>query len=63
MEMEEYGEANSYIEKVYGRITAVSRVLKTASAPINALLQVKLGQVLFSIGQIRHGVNGIVNQV
>ena len=42
MEMEEYGEANSYIEKVYGRITAVSRVLKTASAPINALLQVKL---------------------
>ena len=33
---------NSYIEKVYGRITAVSRVLKTASAPINALLQVKL---------------------
>lgn len=42
MEMEEYGEANSYIEKVYGRITAVSRVLKTASAPINALLQVTL---------------------
>lgn len=42
MEMEEYSEANSYIEKVYGRITAVSRVLKTASAPINALLQVKL---------------------
>ena len=42
MEMEEYGEANTYIEKVYGRITAVSRVLKTASAPINALLQVKL---------------------
>ena len=42
MEMEEYGEANRYIEKIYGRITAVSRVLKTASAPINALLQVKL---------------------
>lgn len=34
MEMEEYGEANSYIEKVYGRITAVSRVLKTASAAL-----------------------------
>ena len=42
MEMEEYGEANSYIEKVYGRITAVSRVLKTASAPINAGVQVTL---------------------
>lgn len=42
MEMEEYDEANQYIEKVYGKITSVSRVLKTASAPINALLQVKL---------------------
>lgn len=42
MEMEEYDEANRYIEKVYGKITSVSRVLKTASAPINALLQVKM---------------------
>lgn len=41
MEMEEYDEANRYIEKVYGKITSVSRVLKTASAPINALFQVK----------------------
>lgn len=32
MEMEEYGEANSYIEKVYGRITAVSRVRKGGRA-------------------------------
>ena len=42
MDMEEYGEANAYIEKVYGAITAVSRVMKTANPAINALLQVKL---------------------
>ncbi len=42
MEMEEYEEANAYIEKIYGAITAVSRVLKTANPAINALLQVKL---------------------
>ncbi len=42
MEMEEYGEANVYIEKIYGRITAVSRVMKTANAAVNALLQVKV---------------------
>ncbi|MBQ8200822.1 MAG: Spo0B domain-containing protein [Clostridia bacterium] len=42
IEMEEYEEANEYIEKIYGRITAVSRVLKTANPAINALLQVKL---------------------
>ena len=42
MEMEEYKEADAYIEKVYGAITAVSRVMKTANPAINALLQVKL---------------------
>ncbi|MBE5804208.1 MAG: GHKL domain-containing protein [Clostridiales bacterium] len=42
MEMEEYDEANAYIEKVYGAITSVSRVMKTANPAINALLQVKL---------------------
>lgn len=42
MEMKEYKEADAYIEKVYGSITAVSRVLKTANPAINALLQVKL---------------------
>ena len=42
MEMEEYAEANAYIDKVYGAITAVSRVMKTANPAINALLQVKL---------------------
>ena len=41
MELGDYDEANAYIEKVYGAITAVSRVMKTANAPINALLQVK----------------------
>lgn len=42
IEMEEYQEANEYIEKVYGRITAVSRVMKTAVPAVNALLQVKV---------------------
>ncbi len=42
IEMKEYDEANDYIEQIYGRITAVSRVLKTANPAINALLQVKL---------------------
>ena len=41
IEMEEYEEANEYIEQVYGRITAVSRVMKTAVPAVNALLQVK----------------------
>ena len=42
IEMEEYGEANDYIEQVYGKITAVSRVMKTANPAVNALLQVKV---------------------
>ena len=42
MEMGEYDEANAYIEKIYGAITSVSRVMKTANPAINALLQVKL---------------------
>jgi len=42
MEMEDYKEASAYIEKVYGTITSVSRFMKTASAPINALLQAKV---------------------
>jgi len=42
IEMEEYGEANGYIEQVYGKITAVSRVMKTANPAVNALLQVKV---------------------
>ncbi len=42
MEMEEYQEAGDYIEKVYGSITSLSRVLRTANAPVNALLQAKL---------------------
>lgn len=42
IEMEEYAEANDYIEKVYGKITSVSRVMKTANPAVNALLQVKV---------------------
>ncbi|MBR5345841.1 MAG: Spo0B domain-containing protein [Clostridia bacterium] len=41
-EMGEHEEANRYIEKVYGQITAVSRAMKTAVPAVNALLQVKL---------------------
>ena len=41
IEMEEYQEANAYIEKVYGAITSVSRVIRTANTSVNALLQVK----------------------
>ena len=41
IEMAEYEEANDYIEQVYGRITAVSRVVKTANPAVNALLMVK----------------------
>lgn len=44
IEMEDYEEANAYIEKVYGKITAVSRVMKTANPAVNALLQVKVGE-------------------
>ena len=42
IEMEEYQEANAYIERIYGAITSVSRVMKTASPAINALLHNKL---------------------
>ena len=42
IEMEEYQEANDYIEQVYGKITAVSKVMKTANPAVNALLQVKV---------------------
>lgn len=44
MEMQEYDEAGAYIEKIYGAITSVSRVMKTANPAINALLQVKLSE-------------------
>lgn len=42
MEMGDYAEANAYIEKVYGKITSVSWVMKTANPSVNALLQVKV---------------------
>ena len=41
IEMEEYQEANEYIEQVYGRITSVSRTMKTAIPAVNALMLVK----------------------
>jgi sensor histidine kinase regulating citrate/malate metabolism len=42
MEMQEYKDAQDYIERVYGDIRAVSRVLRTANPTVNALLKVKL---------------------
>ena len=43
IEIKEYKEANDYIERVYGSIASVGKVLRTANPAINALLQVKLG--------------------
>ena len=42
MEMNEYTEARDYIDRVYTDIQKLSRVLKTASPAVNALLQAKL---------------------
>lgn len=42
MEMEEYPSARDYIEKVYSDIQKVSRVMKTSSPAVNALLQAKI---------------------
>ena len=44
IEMREYEEANRYIEQVYGDIQSVSQALKTASAPVNALLRAKMAE-------------------
>lgn len=44
IEMGEYAEANQYIEQVYGDIQAVSQSLKTACAPVNALLRAKMAE-------------------
>ena len=38
IEMKEYKEANDYIERVYGSIASVGKVLRTANPAINALL-------------------------
>ena len=44
IEMREYDEANHYIEQVYGDIQSLSQALKTACAPINALLRAKIAE-------------------
>ena len=44
IEMREYEEANRYIEQVYGDIQSVSQALKTACAPVNALLRAKMAE-------------------
>lgn len=43
MEMQEYGDATDYLEKVYGEIRSVSSFLCTKSTAVNALLKVKAG--------------------
>jgi two-component system, LytTR family, sensor histidine kinase AgrC len=42
MEMKEFDDASGYIEKVYGDIQSVSRVMRTGNPVINALLNAKL---------------------
>lgn len=42
LELEEYGAAKEYLEKVYGDIKRVGRTLKTAHPAINALLAAKM---------------------
>ncbi len=44
IEMQEYEEANRYIEQVYGDIQSVSQALKTGCAPVNALLRAKTAE-------------------
>lgn len=44
MEMEEYQDACNYIEQVYGDIRQVSKSLRTACAPVNALLRAKISE-------------------
>ena len=44
IEMREFEEANKYIEQVYGDIQSVSQALKTACAPVNALLRAKMAE-------------------
>lgn len=44
IEMGEYEEANRYISQVYGDIQSLSRALKTACAPVNALLRAKMAE-------------------
>lgn len=41
VEMDEYDEAKSYMEKIYSSIQKISRILKTSNPAINALLQAK----------------------
>ena len=44
MEMKEYQEAQHYLEQVYGDIRSLSRTMKTACAPVNALLRAKTSE-------------------
>ncbi len=41
MEMEEYSEAEAYLEKLYSQLHSVQTVLRTKMAAFNALMQVK----------------------
>lgn len=50
MELADYRDAKEYIEKVYSDIQKISRVLKTASPAMNALLQAKM------LNSEKHGI-------
>ena len=41
MEMQEYDDAMHYLEEVYGDIRSLGKTLRTANAPVNALLMAK----------------------
>ncbi|WP_055667031.1 sensor histidine kinase [Desnuesiella massiliensis] len=41
LELEEYDEGKSYIEKIYKDVVKVNRAMKTSNAAVNALLQAK----------------------
>lgn len=57
MEMGEYEEANRYIEQVYGDIQALSQQMKTACAPVNALLRAKSAEAKGKDIKVEQSVN------
>ena len=63
IEMGEHDEANRYIEQVYGDIQSLSRTLKTACAPVNALLRAKVAEAEQRGIQVELSVNAAWDQL
>lgn len=63
IEMGEYEEANRYIEQVYGDIQSVSQALKTACAPVNALLRAKMAEAEQRNIQVKLTVQAVWDQL